>query len=172
MQVMALTVLLAVNRVQEDVWSLKSSLLPGATFSPRWHTNPFKLRGCYGINTPCTAAARTRCHFHLQWDLRGGYLTAQAHNVIPLNSRSGQGIPSRSRQHLPSVQQQLLLPPQLLTQSRVVLSVFQSFLKNLKQEVALGIQTARKRLSPAAQLKYQLLNKVGQEKTVFIRATC
>lgn len=30
--------------------------------------------------------------------------------------------------------------------------------------MALGIQTARKRLSPAAQLKYQLLNKVGQEK--------
>lgn len=153
------------------MWSLKSSLLTGATFSPRWHTNPFKLRGCYGITIPCTAAARTRCHFHLQWDLRGGYLTARAHNIIPLNSRSGQGIPSRSRLHLPSVQQQLLLPPQLLTQSRVMPSVFQSLLKNLKQEVSLGIQTARKQLSPTAQLKYHLLNEVGQEKTVFIRAT-
>lgn len=66
----------------------------------------------------------------------------------------------------PSVQQQLLLPPQLLTQSKAMFSVFQSFLEKLKHEVSLGIQAARKQLSPTPQLQYHLLCK--ESRTVLI----
>lgn len=144
-------------------WPWKSSPSKGITKGQRWHTEAFQPCGCLEISISCTFATRMHSviYFHVHCALKGGYPAAQVHNTIH-NTTFVQGIPGHSGLHLPSVQQQLLLPPQLFTQSRIMVSVFQPFLENLKQEVSLGIQAAWRWPSPTSQLEYHLLNKAGQ----------
>lgn len=172
MQVVALRVLLAVNRVHADVWSLKSKLLAGGTRSPGWRTGAQLIHvGTQESMSLAQLLLTCSVIFHLPWNQRGDS-TAQVHTVTALSSSSAQGVPSRPDLHLPPVQQQLLPPPQLLAQSWAVFSVFQPFLENLKQEVSPEIRAARKRLRPTPQLQHHLLHREGAGgETGFVRAT-
>lgn len=144
--------MLAANGVREDVWALESHLLAGATRHPGWHTETQPFQGLPAGKSPSHSCHRDTSIVSLAAESEGSLPTSTS-TVTAVNSSFAQGL------RLPSLQQQLLLPPQLLAQRRASFPVFQPFPQNLEKEMARGVPAAGKQPSPRAQLQHHLLNR-------------